>query len=143
MEKRRFPLFTGMVLMSLLLMGHGLTGDYLLGYRADACETTSDCSNNEVCCMFFEENYGICDEQKNCEAIKSVTREEKQGKISSLKPEGVDKKVMLTKAVSAQRSPVVPGKNYSIWAGLILLLLAVVIFMWDTGVKIRKSKKKK
>lgn len=142
MEKRRVSFVMGMFLMGILLVGHGITGNYLLGYREDACEDSSDCVGDEVCCLFYEESYGICDLKDNCAGILQASRTEKEVQKTEKVTKAVDESKMLTNSVSAYRSPVGDSRNYSFSAGLILLLLAVLVFMWDTGRTIVNKKKK-
>jgi hypothetical protein len=61
---------------SVLFMGKGLTGYYLLDFEPQKCESDAACLNGDVCCPFSGKNYGVCDKASKCNSIKSLTNNE-------------------------------------------------------------------
>ncbi len=129
-------ILAGLFFLGLLLVGNGMTGNYLLDFKQAMCDVDSDCLPNEVCCDFYDESYGVCDMQANCKSIESITQEEK-GKISILKPKKLDASTFLTKSTSSFRTPASRGKDYSLIAGFVMIVLVVVVMFW--GVEPKKS----
>ena len=70
-------------LISLLFIGYGVTGFYLLDWQQSYCSQDKDCNPDLVCCKFYEEDSGVCDSKGNCKAIYDLTKEEKQQRTAT------------------------------------------------------------
>lgn len=65
-------------IIGLSLIGFGITGKIVLDETVKPiCSITEDCSNEDVCCLFYNESAGICHSSDMCEPIKTLTRQEK------------------------------------------------------------------
>ncbi|RME55360.1 hypothetical protein D6777_00760, partial [Candidatus Woesearchaeota archaeon] len=99
----------------------------LFVYNYDYCNNDKQCE--DTCCKFYKLDSGVCDEQKNCDAILEASKQEYM-KLSALE---VDETALLNRYMSMLKlHPEAPAKksNYNtILAGLVLILLAVVSFL--------------
>lgn len=113
-----------LVLFGIAFLGRGITGMYFVDFKLPPCDSDKDCDN--VCCKFYEADYGVCDEGDKCKAIWDLTKEE-YVRMSNLK---VDESVMLKKfnaVVKAHREAPAQKTHFnSIIVGLVLLLLATI-----------------
>jgi len=124
----------------MLLVGKGFTGMYLIDVPSEpldlpqeACETNDHCESDQVCCMFYKENYGVCEKQDNCKAIAQVTKEYKQQITTA--PELAEgykfteqDKLSVTKQISLSHLEKPSSKNdyASLITGAILLAMGAV-----------------
>lgn len=63
------------LLMGALLIGGSITGMATGDYTKPICSTNSECANGDVCCLFFEQESGVCNAQSMCEQITWLTKE--------------------------------------------------------------------
>lgn len=123
-----FTLFFG-----IFFLGKGITGLYLIDFEQDYCDENADCKQGEVCCNFYGEDSGICDKSSNCQAIRQITKEEKEKISSGLLLEEEYKfteadKQMVSKMISShiEKPQTTKSNTYSIITGGILLILGLV-----------------
>ncbi|MDP2925870.1 MAG: hypothetical protein Q8N99_05860 [Nanoarchaeota archaeon] len=80
MELKRF-IFEILLILVLVLIGAifgGVTGKIILDDSVKSiCSSDKDCSNGEVCCGFYNQETGVCNNKDMCEKIISFTKEEK------------------------------------------------------------------
>lgn len=118
--------------LGILLIGRGFTGMYLIDFEQEYCSNDEDCLAGEVCCNFYKEDSGVCDEKSNCKAIEQITKEEKERISSSLSLEEEYKfteedKLRVTKQISTHIEKPMTKNNYaSIIVGAVLLILGVI-----------------
>lgn len=122
-----------LVVFGVFFIGQGITGFYLLDFEQTSCVTDDDCGP-KVCCMFFEEDYGVCDFEEKCTAIERVTMEEKQ-KISELDMDEINienTEARLTQAANLET----PKKtdSQSIIIGVVLLLFSLIAYYTEKDV---------
>jgi len=78
MHKRyTISLIIAVLIVSILFIGGGLTGFIIKEQDFEYCKVDSECSNDNVCCLFYQEKVGLCDKYSKCNVIYSVSREEK------------------------------------------------------------------
>ena len=59
--------------VGILLVGTGITGFYSIDFEQPICQTDDDCSYS-VCCAVYNEEFGLCDQQENCDGIYIATK---------------------------------------------------------------------
>ena len=70
-QDRRLILgITILLFCGIFLIGKGFTGMYLIDFEQEYCNTDEDCITGQVCCNFYKEESGVCDEKSNCKAIE-------------------------------------------------------------------------
>lgn len=69
-------LLGAMVVLSLLLIGNGITGFIVLEPK-EVCFSNDDCEEPKVCCPFYEQEGGICHRENICDDILRITKEQK------------------------------------------------------------------
>lgn len=116
----------------IFLVGRGFTGMYLVDFEQNSCDNNEDCLEGQVCCNFYKENSGICEQQSNCQAVEQVTRELKQeittdfGLAEDYKFTEEDK-LEATKQISSHLEKPLTKNNYtSVLVGAILLILGII-----------------
>ncbi|MBU2590004.1 MAG: hypothetical protein KKA65_00300 [Nanoarchaeota archaeon] len=124
MNKKMLLLFSAMFFIGVLLIGNGITGLYFLDFKQPPCDEDLDCLNSDVCCLFYNEDFGVCDKIPNCEAIKQVTFEARQSysTYDSLEKQDVNNPKLISSHIEG------PSKNnaiYSALVGMFLILFAV------------------
>ena len=122
-----------------LFVFDGITGMYSWDRIEDICVDDSECSDGNVCCKFYNENYGVCGGFSVCDDISKVSMEEKQ-QFSALESPSLE--INPTALVSSVRAHVEePMSDYSrnsVIVGLLLVLFAFgVYFFADKHVKPR------
>ena len=120
-----------LVALGFMMIGGSFTGMYSWDRYSDVCRSEADCLSGKSCCVFFEESYGICAAQDSCEGIAAVSREEKAQVSSADVPKPDVTEESLVDAVGKHIES--PGKVFdwsSLYAGLILLALAIVTYFW-------------
>ncbi|MFH0752368.1 MAG: hypothetical protein V1914_02095 [archaeon] len=138
MEKRIISIICLLFLaLGGLFVCDGITGMYSWDRIDDICVADSECSDSNVCCKFYNENYGVCGKFSVCNGISKVSMEEKQ-QFSNLNPPSPE--VIETALVSSVRAHVEePMSDYnrnSVVVGLLLVLFAFgVYFFADRHVK--------
>jgi hypothetical protein len=105
----------------IFLVGRGFTGMYLIDFQ-----------QGKVCCNFYKENSGVCEQQSNCKAIEQITMDMKQkittdiGLAEDYKFTEEDK-LAATKQISSHLEKPLTKNNYaSILVGAILLILGII-----------------
>ncbi len=124
MNKRMLVIFSAMFFMGMLLIGNGITGLYLLDFKQPPCDENFDCPESEVCCMFYEKEFGVCDMEDKCDAIRKTTYDVSQSMTTyhSLNKEDPGFLNIMSSHVQA------PSKNKTIVSalvGMVLILFAL------------------
>jgi hypothetical protein len=74
------------LLFGVFLIGNGFTGMVISGpYVKHICETDNDCISPEVCCLFYEQDVGVCHDKDLCDDVEEITKIEKVGTERDLK----------------------------------------------------------
>jgi hypothetical protein len=69
-------ILTGAVIvLSLMLSGNGITG-YVTREPLEYCSSNKDCIEPKVCCLFYDEDSGVCSDDNICSKISEVTKEQ-------------------------------------------------------------------
>ena len=123
MNKKMLILFSSMFLIGVLLIGNGITGLYFLDFKQPPCDEDLDCQELNVCCLFYNENFGVCDLEENCKAITQVTFEARQSYSTyDLKQQDMQNPNLISSHIEG------PSKNkaiYSALVGMFLILFAL------------------
>lgn len=62
-----------MSILSLFFISNGITGMVVKDpYTKGLCETDKDCNSPEVCCLFYQEPAGVCNDAKMCNSIYAL-----------------------------------------------------------------------
>lgn len=127
MHKRALIFFTAIFILGAFFVGNGLTGLYILEFKQPPCDEDIDCQNTEVCCKFYNEEFGVCDEVDECDAIEKVTFDARR-KISTY--DSLEKKSFFPLSLVSKHaeSPSRPSMLYSTIVGLVLVLFAIAGF---------------
>lgn len=128
MHKQALIVFIILFLGGAFLIGNGITGLYIMDFKQPPCDDNTDCTGlNDVCCKFYNEDFGVCDRQDKCEAISRVTFDARR-KISTT--DFVDNKPIAPMGLVSSHieGPSKPGFFYSILVGSFLILLAIAGF---------------
>lgn len=121
------------VLIGVAFLGDGLTGKVVYdGTVKPICETSNDCVNGEVCCLFFEQSDGVCSKEAMCQAVYDVTRIETQKGITD---------GLLNQALEQRISE--EKNRYNIVFGSIILSIVGLIIISYIGFDVVFSKKEK
>ena len=116
---------------AILLLHQGITGFYLMDFQQSTCLEDTTCSNGNVCCAVYGQDYGICDSSNNCGSIYSATKEVSSHQ-SSLSPSELK---IEARATSFQQ-------NYiAISLGIILAVIVLIVAYLER--KELKPKKRK
>ena len=105
---------------SFFLTGIGITGLYLMDFKQNYCSEDTDCSQDEVCCRFYNNLGGVCDLKEKCSAIYQLTMD--LGDQTSMKKEETNFLTDLQQPRSLSFSIAL------VFAGLILLILIIIAF---------------
>jgi hypothetical protein len=63
--------------LGFFLMGFGITGFVALDETTKSlCQTNSQCSIDEVCCLFYQKSAGVCHAPNFCPRITEITKAE-------------------------------------------------------------------
>lgn len=120
------------MLIGVVFIGNGLTGMvvYDVNTVKQICEADFECGQIEACCLFYQENAGVCDKKENCLAVYEVTKKEKEeGIANGLLP--------LLDQDKEQRI-----RNYTqIYYGLIVLTIICISLITYLGFEILFNKK--
>jgi hypothetical protein len=119
-------------LIGIGLIGFGITGKVVFDNYSvkDLCESDSECKSPEVCCLFYQENAGVCHDASMCEKIKEITQRESITKddwkdLVIQKPEG--------RSVNSEL----------MFIGSLILVVVVALVYIYSSVKNKKAKGKK
>ena len=124
-----------LLIIGLFFLGRGITGMYILDFEQPSCSMETDCQGYNVCCNFYEEDYGICNFEDQCSAITEITREEKQ-RVSNLDIDEVDMGTALMSSLEGHlESPQPENKQDSIIIGVALLFFGLIVFYADKNKK--------
>ena len=128
MDKRALTLFTVFFVAGMLFMGNGITGLYMAEFKQKACEGPLQCAGDETCCNFYNEKFGVCDRQENCDAIARFTFDERR-KVSTYDAMETSEKYQLFNMAGAHiEGPQKASRLYSMLAGVLLVLVALIGF---------------
>ncbi|MFA5888564.1 MAG: hypothetical protein WC852_07690 [Candidatus Nanoarchaeia archaeon] len=127
MDKRALFIFSVVLLAGMFLFGEGITGLYVMEFTQQPCGSNAGCSEaGQACCKFYNENFGVCDRQANCDAIGRVTFDARR-KVSTYELMSKDEKYKLFNTMSVHvEAPKKPSNLYSLIAGMILVLIALI-----------------
>jgi hypothetical protein len=70
-----YILLAVMIVLSLLLIGNGITG-FVVREPMEFCFSDVGCEEPKVCCLFYEDEKGVCHEANMCGKILQITREQ-------------------------------------------------------------------
>ena len=71
-------LITIFAILGLFFIADGITGMVAFDqYTRALCETDKDCTAPEVCCSFYQEKSGVCNDPKMCNSIYALRGEAK------------------------------------------------------------------
>ncbi len=68
--------------VGILLVGTGITGFYSIDFEQELCQTDDDCAYS-VCCPVYNEEFGLCDQEENCDGIYIATKNAEEVKKTS------------------------------------------------------------
>lgn len=126
MDKRALFMFSVLFVAGLFLFGEGITGLYVMEFQQDPCGDDFKCSEGKLCCLFYNENYGVCDTEDKCDDISRVTFDARR-KVSSYDVMSRDEKYKLFNTMSVHvESPKTASNTYALLAGIILVLIAFI-----------------
>jgi len=118
-------------LTAIFLLGHGITGFYLMDYSQTTCLADSDC--DDTCCPVYGEEYGLCDTDNNCDSIYAATKEVSSSQ-SYLSPTQVKTEARATSL----------EKNYiAVALGIFLAFIVLVVAYLERKNTPKKTTKKK
>lgn len=123
------------VFIGLGFIGKGITGMYLLDFPEKTyCSEDSECPQDQVCCLFYQQNTGICEKAGTCQAIYEVTKQETN--------RGQTAVFLQTAAIQNPpvERPVLQRNYFSLILGVILIFVG--IFSYIHTHKKREKKKK-
>ena len=127
MDKRALFILSVILLAGMFLFGEGMTGLYVMEFTQEPCGSNADCREaGQVCCNFYNEQFGVCDKETNCNAISRVTFDARR-KVSTYDLMSKDEKYKLFNTMSVHvEAPKKPSNLYSLIAGMILVLIALI-----------------
>ena len=68
-------------LIGISILGSGITGMVTFDETVKKlCSSSEECDENEVCCLFYGEDSGVCQKEELCTSIREITRNEKKEK---------------------------------------------------------------
>ncbi len=126
MDRRALFMFSVCFIAGMFLLGEGITGLYVMEFQQPPCDADNKCSAENVCCLFYNEDFGVCDKETNCDAIEKVTFDARR-KISTYDSLGKSQKYDMFSTVTAHiEGPKKESRAYSMIAGVILILIALI-----------------
>jgi hypothetical protein len=74
MDENRFvALITAFAILSTFFIGNGINGMLTYDqYTKKLCDTDKDCSSPEVCCPFYQQKSGVCNDKSMCNSIYAL-----------------------------------------------------------------------
>lgn len=63
------------IVLGVILLGGSITGMVTSDYSKPICSVDADCSGDNVCCLFNEQESGVCNVPQMCDQITRLTRE--------------------------------------------------------------------
>jgi len=69
-------LFIVILFFGIFFLNNSFTGMYVVDFDQETCYSNNDCFGNEMCCKFYDKDYGVCDDISRCKSINDITREE-------------------------------------------------------------------
>ena len=127
MDKRALFIFSVVFIAGMFLFGEGITGLYVMEFQQEPCGKDLDCmESGQVCCNFYNENFGVCDTEDKCDDISRVTFDARR-KVSTYDLMSKDEKYKLFNTMSVHvEAPKKASNLYSLIAGMILVLIALI-----------------
>lgn len=123
MNKKLIVLFSVIFLAGVFLIGNGVTGLYMLELNKMPCNENSDCAQSDVCCFFSNEDFGVCDLEKECPAIERASFEAgKKMTNSEFAETSFESNPSLLS--SHIETPAKPKAVYSAIAGILLVFIS-------------------
>ncbi len=117
--------------MGSLFITQGMTGMYSWDRFDDYCTSDSQCSTGKLCCLFFEEEYGVCGGATECSPIWQATMEEKNQMSNLNGPELAPARDLLLEAAKPHlENPATGNSKNSIIVGLILVAFAIGVYFF-------------
>lgn len=126
MDRKALFIFSVFFVSGMFLLGEGITGLYVMDFRQNACDSDDKCMDSNVCCLFYNEDFGVCDKEANCAAIDKATFDARR-KISTYdRLETRVKYEMLSSTLNSHlEGPKKESRVYSMIAGVILIFIAL------------------
>ena len=134
MNYKKVVLFC-LIFIGITFLGKGITGLYILDYNQQPCDQDSNCNSIKACCTFYQQDYGVCADLRECEAIYSLSREENDVKGSDLpineKFDQIQKRNYLFSLVQndIEEPNNIQTNQRSIIAGLVIIIIGVLILV--------------
>ncbi|HLD06716.1 MAG TPA: hypothetical protein VJC16_04250 [Candidatus Nanoarchaeia archaeon] len=66
-----------LIVLGMLFFRDGLTGMLIFDWK-DSCRVNQDCRPDQVCCLFYQESYGVCDAADSCPFISDMSKVERE-----------------------------------------------------------------
>lgn len=119
--------------MGGLFVTQAITGMYSWDRYTSFCTLDKDCESPNVCCFFYDEDYGVCDEFNVCSSISKMSLEEKQ-QFSSLQPPSpeMEREKLLSAVKSHIEEPRTDYTRNSLIVGMALMVFAIVVYLITT-----------
>lgn len=127
--KRSVIIALTLSLVGITVLFSGLTGMATVDLSKAYCDSDNDCE--AACCMFYNSNYGVCDNPSNCDSIKLLSMEQTKS-ISTATEEKLDSS-RLPKYITSKME--FRGMKTNIWASIVVasLLLLIALFILMIG----------
>ncbi len=109
----------------MFLIGRNIIGYHFIDFKQPPCNADNDCMNNEKCCLFYNDNVGVCDKADNCQAIQQLSFEAYSNTKTEKKPFFNAFSAMSANLNGKQRTNFL----YSTLVGLSLILFAMFGFL--------------
>jgi len=120
-----------LLVLGALLLRDGVTGAAVFDYK-NSCQVNAQCGIAEVCCLFYGENYGVCDELDSCGLIRDMSRVEKE--IFDLRQGTIPVRV-------EQPAQIQEAQDRSVIVTVIGVLLIILVFYYYFRFERTKRKK--
>ncbi|MBU1321474.1 MAG: hypothetical protein KKF46_03880, partial [Nanoarchaeota archaeon] len=125
MDRKALFMFSIFFVSGMFLLGEGITGLYVMDFQQPACDADDKCIESNVCCLFYNEDFGVCDNENNCDAIEKATFDARR-KISTYDSLDTSQKYSLFSTVTSHiEGPKKENRLYSMIAGVILIFIAL------------------
>lgn len=105
--------------IGLAFFGNGISGMIIFDQTVKPiCQANNDCPEEETCCLFYEEDSGVCHSKDMCDLITLLTKREKEEKQQA---------PMITSLKTTQKDMI---NNYQLQTifGLGIIILTILAF---------------